>query len=223
MEAFEKVLRQGGRKPLRLQADVSIEFYNAPFKRMLEKEGIRHFSTHGDAKASMVERFHRTLKQRMYRYFTARNTRTYVDVLPQLLDGYNRSFHRSIGMAPCNVTYKNEGSVWTKLYGKRMKSRPRPKLKVGDWVRLSKKHRPFKKGWMEEVFVVQYVLPRPVVTNKLKEWDGIPLEGSFYEEDVQKVTVPDEALFCVENILRRRGQSVKVHWMGWSIYKKERK
>ena len=42
-------------------------------------------------------------------------------------------------MAPREVRDKNEGTVWTKLYGKR--------LKVGDRVRLSKKHRPFKKGY----------------------------------------------------------------------------
>lgn len=218
-EALEKILRQSGRKPLRLQTDAGKEFYNVPFKRLLEKEGIHHFSTHGDAKASIVERFNRTLKQRMYRYFTARNTRVYVNVLSQLLDGYNGSRHRSIGMAPRDVTEKNEGTVWSTLYGKRLKRRPRPKLKVGDRVRLSKKHRPFKKGylpgWTEEVFVVQRVVPGPVVTYKLKEWDGTPLEGSFYEEDVQKVTVPNEALFRVEKILQRRGRLVKVRWLGW--------
>ena len=41
--AFEKVLRQG-RKPQRLQADLGKEVYNAPFRRMLEREGIHHFS-----------------------------------------------------------------------------------------------------------------------------------------------------------------------------------
>ena len=68
-------------------------------------------------------------------------------------------------MAPHDVTNQNEGSVRTKLYGKRLKSHPLPKLKVGDRVRLSKKHCPFKKGylpgWTEEVFVVQRVVPGP--------------------------------------------------------------
>ena len=161
----------------------------------------------------------RTLKQRMYHYFTARNTRAYLSVLSQLLDGYNWNVHRSIGMDPCDKTDKNEAAVWTKLYGKRMKRHPRPKLKAGDRVRLSKKHSPFKKGylpgWTEEVFVVQRVVPGPVVTYKLKEWDGMPLEGSFYEEDVQKVTVPNEALFRVEKMVQQRPRMVKVHWLGW--------
>ena len=46
---------------------------------------------HGDAKASVVERFNRTLKQRMYRYFTAANTLRYEDVLQSLVRGYNVS------------------------------------------------------------------------------------------------------------------------------------
>ena len=41
-----------------------------------------------------------------------------------------------------------------------------------------------------------------MVTYKLEEWDGTPLEGCFYEKDVQKVTVPDDALFRVEKILQ---------------------
>ena len=73
-EAFEKILRQGGRKPLRLQTNAFKVFYNAPFRRMLEKEGIHHSSTHGDEKASVVECFHCALKRRMYRYFTTHNT-----------------------------------------------------------------------------------------------------------------------------------------------------
>ena len=69
-QAFENVLRQG-RKPQRLRTDLGKEFYNAPFCWLLEREGIKHFSTHGDAKASIVECFNRTLKERIYRYFTA--------------------------------------------------------------------------------------------------------------------------------------------------------
>ena len=145
--AFKKVLRQG-RKPQSLQTDAGKEFYNSSFRRVLEREGIHHFSTRSDAKASVVERFNHTLKERMYRYFTARNTRAYLGVLPQLLNGYSGSLLRSIGMAPRDVTEKNEGVVWNKLYSKRLKRRPRPKLKVDVLVHLSKKDRPFKKDYL---------------------------------------------------------------------------
>ena len=195
-QAFENVLRQG-RKPKRLQTDLGKDFYNAPFRRMLEREGIQHFSTHADAKASIVECFNRTLN-RMYRYLTARNTRTYLNVLPQLLNEYNQTRHQSIGMAPRDVTDHNEGVVWPKLYGKRLKRRPRPKLKVGDRVHLSKKHRPFKKGylpgWTEEVFIVRRVVRGPVVTYQLEEWDGTPL---VFTSKMSK-TLPCQTTLCSE-------------------------
>ena len=96
---------------------------------------------------------------------------------------------------------------------------PPPKCRVGDRVRLNKKHRPFKKGylpgWTEEVFVVTHVRRHPVVTYRLSEWDGTPIKGTFYEPDVQKVQVSDDSLFRGEKGLKRKGRQVLVRWTGW--------
>ena len=85
---------------------------------MLDHYGIRHFSTQGDAKASVVERVNRTFKGRMYRYFTAQGTQDYVSVLPALLDGYNKSRHRRIGMAPKDVTERKDKKSMATSTGK---------------------------------------------------------------------------------------------------------
>ena len=208
------------RRPLRVQTDQGKEFYNRGVQAWFKKQGTHHFSTYGDSKASVVERWHRTLKQRMYRYFTAHNTLRYVDVLQPLIYTYNHTYHRSIGLAPHQVTFRNESEVWDRLYGARLKSKiPPPKCRVGDRVRLNKKHRPFKKGylpgWTEEVFVVTHVRRHPVVTYRLSEWDGTPIKGTFYEPDVQKVPVSDDSLFRVEKVLKRKGRHVLVRWKGW--------
>ena len=104
--------------------------------------------------------------------------------------------------------------VWHRL--KPVKKRV---LKVGDKVRLNKKHRPFKKeylpGWTEVVFVVSYVRRTPLPTYKLQEWDGTPIKGTFYNEDVQKVDVTDDSLFRVDKVLKRRQGQVLVRWKGW--------
>ena len=115
--AFEKILRQG-RTPRRLQTDDGKEFYNKTFQALMKRKDIDHFSTSGDTKASVIERFNRTLKQRMYRYFTVKNTLKYVTVLKDLVLGYNRSYHRSIKMAPEQVTVQNELQVWKNLYAR---------------------------------------------------------------------------------------------------------
>ena len=104
----------------------------------------------------MVERFNRTLKERLYRYLTTANTLRFDNVLPQLVQGYNATRHRSIGMPPEDVTWDNEEAVWKRLYSKRLKGRKKPQFKVGDRVRLNTIHRTFEKGylpgWTEEVF-----------------------------------------------------------------------
>ena len=123
-------------------------------------------------------------------------------------------------MAPHRVTPKTVPEVWDRLYGQRLEQKtPSPKCQVGDFVRLNKKHRPFKKGylagWTEEVFVVTHVRRHPVVTYRLSEWDGTPIKGTFYEPDVQKVQVSDDSLFRVEKVLKRKGRNVLVQWKGW--------
>lgn len=220
-EAMAKILK-GGRKPINLQTDDGKEFYNKTFQDLMKQKGIHHFSTRGDTKSSVVERFNRTLKERLYRYFTVKNTMTYVPVLQDLVRGYNRSYHRSIKMAPDQVTLANSEDVWETLYGKKKKGKlKKPQLKVGDRVRLNKKFRQFKKGylpgWTEEVFVIRRVRPGKVTTYKVEEWDGTAVEGTFYAQDLQKVDVKDDDLFRIDKIVKRKGDKVLVRWKGWPV------
>ena len=217
-KAFESILKEG-RKPLRLQTDDVKEFYNKTMKAFLRRHNILHFSTKGDTKASVVERFNRTLKERLYRYFTAKNTLDYKSALPDVVRGHNSTPHSSIGLAPDRVTLSNSAKVWETLYGKRLKKTQPVALQQGDRVRLNKKFCTFKKGylpgWTEEVFIVDKVKPGPVPTYKITEWDGSPLEGTFYNQDLQKVQVSDDSLFRIEKVIRRRGNKMLVRWKGW--------
>ena len=219
VKAFETILK-GRRKPIQLQSDRGKEFYNRPFQSFLKQHNIHHFSTEGDAKAANVERFNRTLKGRMFRYFTAANTLRFDKVLPSLVQGYNASYHRSIGMAPQDVTRRNERAVWRRLFeGSKTTKKKRPRFRVGDRVRLNKKHRTFQKsylpGWTEKVFVVQRVKPGRVPTYKIQEWDQTPVSGTFYEQDLQKVQAGNDDLFRIEKVLKRRKDRLLVQWKGW--------
>ena len=90
-------------------------------KSFFKKKGGNHFSTHGDPHGSVVERWNRTLKTRMFRYFTAKNTLNYIDVLPALVKTYNHSFHRSIHEKPVNFTAQNEHEI--RFYGSEKKKK----------------------------------------------------------------------------------------------------
>ena len=94
-----------------VQSDKGTKF-NSTFQSMLRSQGIKFYASENeDIKAAVAERFNRTLKEKMYRYFTAKNTRRYVDVLQDIIYSYNHSYHRSIGMAPANVTPDNEATI----------------------------------------------------------------------------------------------------------------
>jgi len=114
-EAFEKILADGNCNML--QSDKGIEFLNSTFQSMLRRRGIKFYtSENDDLKATVVERFNRTLKTKMFRYFTYANTRRYLDVLDDLLNSYNNTHHRSIGMAPSEVNADNEDVDRARLY-----------------------------------------------------------------------------------------------------------
>ena len=222
-EAFAKILKSAnGHKPQNLQTDAGKEFYNEVFPNLMKRQNIYHFSAHGGAKAIIVERFNRTLKSKLYKYLTAANILKYVDVLPKLVNQYNHTYHKSIRMSPAKVTSFNTKDIWYNLYGKytKKKKKKSPAFKVGDKVRLNKKFRPFKKGylpgWTEEVFVVRKVVPgMATVTYKVQELDDTPLQGTFYAWALQKVHLDEASYLRVEKVLKRLKDKLYVKWKGY--------
>ena len=91
-------------------------------------------------KASIVERFNRTLKSSMYKYFTAENTLRYIHIIKSLVNACNNSKHRGIGMTPAQVRKNDELIIRQRLYGSKLKRTSSRKYKYnnGDIVRISK-------------------------------------------------------------------------------------
>ena len=208
--------------PQTLQTDRGMEFLNKSVQTLLRKRGVHHFSTHNaETKASVVERFNKTLKARMWRYFTKVQTWRYIDVLQDLVRTYNDTRHRSLGMAPSQVTARNQEKVWQRLYGHDGKGVP--KLNVSDRVRISKYKGTFDKGyetnWSEEVFTVHEVHPSEPPVYCLRDDLGDVLEGTFYELELQKVVIASDKVFRVEAVLERRKVGSRtnalVKWFGY--------
>ena len=223
VEAF-KVILALGRKPQKIMTDQGTEFFNKSFQTLLRHEGIQLFNTFNETKASIVERVIRTFKSKMWRYFTAKKTLRYLEMLPDLVYSYNHSRHRSIRMKPAFVNSENEDDVFHTLYGS-LFDNVKPikfKFKIGDRVRISKLKRKFEKGYLPnfstEIFFVSKRLPRDPPVYKLKDYDGEELKGTFYDKEVQKVVKNDD-VYEVEKILkkRRRGSKVEylVKWLGY--------
>jgi len=204
------------RKPTYVQSDKGGEFLNSTFQSFLKANDIRFYtSENDDIKCALVERFNRTLKTRMWRYFTYKNSLRYIDVLQDLLKSYNDSVHGTIKMAPSRVTVHNE----------RQQSRravvSKPKLAVGDLVRISETKRQFKKGylpsWTRELFKVTAVHYTDPITYSICDYSDEPIKGRFYEPELQKVK--SDEVFKIEKILKTRKKGGKteylVRWLGY--------
>jgi hypothetical protein len=70
VSAFKTILKASKRKPLKIQADKGSEFFNEEFKKLCYDNKIHLYSTFSELKACIVERFNRTLREKMQRYFT---------------------------------------------------------------------------------------------------------------------------------------------------------
>ena len=104
LEVFDSIVSEG-RKPEKLRTDKGTEFLNGSFQQYLKKKNIQFYMANNEPKASVVERVNRTLKSKLYHYFTAVNSLRYIDVLQEMVDSYNNTYHRSIGRAPATVSY----------------------------------------------------------------------------------------------------------------------
>ena len=206
LEAFIKIFEKTKRIPKQLQTDDGKEFVNKTLHNYLDKNDINYYTISSDNKACIAERVIRTLKEKMYRYFTQLNTYKYVDVIDQLVESYNNSYHRTIKMAPNEVTKKNEERVFENVY---LYGDIRPlnyKYKIGDKVRLSNVKRVFKKGylkkWTLEIFEITKTIPRTPPVYKLKDFVNDEIEGVFYEEELQKVF--DTGVYKINEIFDTR-------------------
>ncbi len=192
VKGFKKILTKSKQQPTKIQTDRGKEFYNRMFQTFLQKKGIVHYSTLNVEKAALVERLNRTLKNIMYKYFTAKNTTSYWKVLDKLVNTYNSRKHRSIGIAPINVTKRNQNKIFEKLYGKQQVPNIRAsKYKVGDLVRIAKYRYTFTRGFTQtytkEVFRILTILPTRPLTYELIDTTGEKIVGSFYAAELSRV------------------------------------
>ena len=220
--AFKDIFAEG-RIPKRIQTDQGKEFENRQVRDLFDSHDIEHFSIKSAYKAAFVERFNRTLKSRLWRYFTANYTQKWSHVLQDAVHAYNHSVHRMIGFKPVEVTAEVVDDIRDRMHRRRKPPRGKNDVKVGDQVRISKVKSVFAKGylpnWTEEIFTVAEVNNKHTPTMyKLKDYQGEVIEGSFYREEIEAITKDDD-VFLVEKVIRRQRRQgemwVLVKWLGY--------
>ena len=223
LNAVKSIIESSGRTPEKFWVDRGSEFYNKDFERWIKEKGIIMYSTYGESKSVVVERFIKTLKDMLTKEFTIQNSRDWVKLMPDILEIYNNKVHKTIGMSPIDASNPEyEVIAYLNMYPKKDRQKAKkPKFKVGDQVRISRVKGTFEKGmdhnFTFEVFTIDKVLDTEPITYKLKEYDGDILEGSFYTQELLKTDVPD--YYEVDKILQTRKVGKKkqslVKFVGW--------
>ena len=110
------------------------------------------YSINNEGKSVVAERFIRTLKNEIYKYMTAISTNAYIDKLDGIVNEYDNTYHRTIKMKPVDV--KDNTCI---DFEKEVNDKD-PKLKVGDYVRISKYKNIFAKrytpNWSEKFLLL---------------------------------------------------------------------
>lgn len=223
-EGFSAILRQYSSTPDALQTDKGTEFLGSEFQQFLKRHKIHHYSTENEQiKASLVERLQRTIKTKMFRYFTHTGSYRYTEVLNDFIQSYNNSPHSTTGVKPIDVNSTNQEQIWQSLYNEDTPlPRQKSKFNIGDRVRISKHSVTFKKGylpnWSEEIFTISNRLSTYPPVYTINDESGSRIKGTWYEPELQRVRIINET-YRVEKILSTRKLNGKtqylVRWAGY--------
>lgn len=227
INAFQNIFLEYGNKPKHIQSDKGSEFIAKRVQHFFRDNNINFYTTNNpDIKASIVERFQRTMKSKMWRYFTHNNTYRYIDILNDLIYSYNHSRHSSIKMCPSEVNSNNIMTVWRNLYDKKPKMISMKQIiNVGDYVRISKTKHTFEKGyetnWSDEIFIISSIVKRvPFTLYRLTDLNHESIAGTFYEKELQLVNINTNTIHKIDKMISTRGtglrKEVLVKWRGYS-------
>lgn len=215
VEALNAILKK--HKMKHFQTDQGTEWFNAKVKSLLKSYNINHYFTYTDKKASIVERFNRTLKGDMWKLFTEKGSFNWLGILPGIIKKYNNKKHRTIGVRPIDVTTGNEKEILSKIVAKRKKPLYKHKFNIGDKVRVSLRFKQLVKGywprWSNEIYTVLEIQPTNPPTYILKDYKGQVIKGGFYQEELSKTKFSD--IYLVEKVIRRKRDKLLVRWLGF--------
>lgn len=199
IESFKDIILQAGDMKT-LTTDNGSEF-KKNFTAMLKKNGIEHVLVDAGDKNKMgkIERFNRTLREKIEKYLTANHTNKYIDVLDDLVEGYNNTEHSSIGIEPNQVDEKKEKEIHQDESERILEVMPKMIFNEGDKVRLLKPKEVFEKKSGERYYRGVYeIVKKNAMSYKLKNYKGEVLtrRAKHYElvkvDDIQKPDIEKE-------------------------------
>ena len=215
--ALQKIFIQ--RSPKFLWTDRGTEFYNKQVQDLLNENDIKLYSTNNsEIKSSVVERFNRTFKNMMFKKFTENNNTIFYNIIDDLVNEYNNKYHSTIKMSPIEGSKKINEKKIKNIYNFD-KTKKTGKFKIGDRVRLSLEKNIFEKSyeanWTEEIFEIYDIKYSNVPYYYLKDLNGEKIDGSFYEQELQKTNFKKDDLYIIEKVLKTKNDKAYIKWRNY--------
>ena len=166
------------------QTDQGSEFYNNLLKKFLKENNIEMYSTCNEGRSVVAGKFIKTLKSKIFKHKTAVSKNACFDVLDNIVDNYNNTFHRIIGMKPIDI--KSDSYVEYNVDS----NEKDPKIKVRDHVRISKYNNIFAKGytpnWPKEIFVISKIKSTVPWTYVVIDLNVEEITGTFRRKNCRR-------------------------------------
>ncbi len=198
-DAFALILERAmPRKPKKVFSDYGMEFLGASFAALLEEHEIAWYGTHNyDIKSSIVERFNKTFKNRVWKYMTHMRQWNWIDAVQKISASLNNTKTRSHGMTPATASTLENAELFERKYakGNNHQNRKRSfKFNPGDFVRIAKPRTTFARGFKPTFSAAVYQIKQKYQTEPhvYKVQTAVPpiieIEKAFYSPELVKVT-----------------------------------
>ena len=217
--------------PRILRTDTGSEFTNKLVSAYLYQNGVKHILARNTVHANYAERVIRTIKSKLYKFFTHKASFRWNDILDKVVYSYNNTQHSAIKMTPQSVNISTARQAWVNQFllpvAKKVDlSRRGPKVsknslkpkkslktkfryKVGATVRVSlQKHaftRDFDQRWSGEYYIITKRFARDgLPIYKLTDLKEREVKGTFYQAQLSEISLSANTKHRVETILAKR-------------------
>ena len=160
----------------------------------------------------------------MYKKFTQNNNtiffyKFFCNIIDDLVNEYyNNKYHSTIKMAHVEGSKKINENKIKNIYNFD-KTTKIGKFKIGDRIRLSLEKNIFEKShetyWTEEIFEIYDIKCSNEPYYYLKDLNNEKIEGTFYEQELQKTNSKKDDLYIIEKVLKTNNDKAYVKWRNY--------